>query len=74
MVYSATVVDKKAFLFNFAPNFQCNSITDVAKFYTSGTLVKKYLITFVYFFYMMKFRLSRLKYKIFEINDKKLTI
>ena len=35
--------EKKAFLFNF----QCNSMTDLVKFCTSGTLVKKYPVTFL---------------------------
>ena len=39
--FSARVVDKMTFLFNNVSNFQCNSMTGVVKFCTSGTLVKK---------------------------------
>ena len=59
--FSATVVDKIAFFFNFVSDFQCNSMTDVAKFCTSGTLVKKLINNFYSLFYMLKSRLSRLK-------------
>ena len=60
--FSATVIYKKAFLFNFVANFQGNSVADVVKFCTSDTLVKNVLDNFFSFLYMLKSRLSRLKW------------
>ena len=60
--FSAIVIDKKAFLFNFVTNFQCNSMADVVKFCTSDTLVKNLLDNIFSFLYMLKSRLSRLKW------------
>ena len=61
--FSTTVIYKKAFLFNFVANFQCNSMTDGVKFCTSDTLVKNVglLDNLFSFLYMLKSRLSRLK-------------
>ena len=48
--FSTMVIDKMVFFLNFVSNFQCNSMTDVVKFCTSGTLVKKWLITLIHSF------------------------
>ena len=62
--FFVTVISKKAFLFNFVANFQCNSMADVVKFCTSDTLVKNVLDNFFFFhFYiMLKSTFSRLKW------------
>ena len=42
--------EKRHFCLIFFSNFQCNSMTDVVKFCTSGTLVKKVSDNFYSFF------------------------
>ena len=57
--FSATVVKKG--IFNFVSNFQCNSVTVVITFCTSGTLVKKVIDKVYSVFDTLKSGLSRLK-------------
>ena len=76
--FSATVIYKEAFLFNFVANFQCNSMADVVKFCTSDTLVKNVHDNFFSFLYV-EVQIEKIKMiqsfiglagQIFEINGK----
>ena len=78
--FSARVIYKKAFLFNFVANFQCNSMADVVKFCTSDTLVKNVLDNFFFFIFIyVEVQIEQIKMiqrfiglagLIFEINGK----
>ena len=77
--FSATVIYKKAFLFNFAANYQCNSMADVVKFCTSDTQVKNVLDNLFSFLYYVEVQIEQIKMiqsfiglagLIFEINGK----
>ena len=49
--FSATAIDKKAFLFNFVSNFQCKFNDGCGQvLYIGHSSEKKYSITFFYFY------------------------
>ena len=55
------IMIKLAFFFNFVSNIQCFLMTDVVKFCTSGTLVKKLLNNFYSLFLNVEVQIEQIK-------------